>query len=588
MGAPPREDSLGRVQGHSGAPWRSRIRPNRRFWRSVAAFFGCAAVAALVAAPISLERAVEGVHFSDDLGTFPVQVSLCHDGRSTLDTGLFGKVFWSRTGTLGFGAYARATGPPEAGGTLASYVDPRFIQANVALIHEPTEVVHAYSTRLSNGLRDQFLRNELLAALAGGAVLLGLLPRNRLATTSRGRLILGGVLLVGIATAASSGGAAQLFDAWPCSEQATSNYPISGAAKLSFGSPETREIAEQVKPFIDKNTNRIEADAKDYESAASTSFAVSLASRERGLVPRADETIVLAEADPQGSDVGVVVRKDLYRHLVETLGPKAISLRTISGDVSSNGTVAEAAYIAREAKVSGTIPTVAVGGDHDSVETWRQLVRNGVVVPDLRTDLVAGLDVAGANDREHKTLFGGMFTNPAGVSEQQLGTMLRSKTDQDSPRIVLLHQPDAVAGYLGLNKVDGLDEVRAVHGSRTTPYDDGVADQPPGIVDIGHLHQLDGPWVLWNTDGPEVTWTVVDQLGTAGGVENAPTFSRFSTPFSAPLKQLSVRLQYVDTESGLETGYATIRCSLDGGCRISTRVDVGLPGGKPLAADAVG
>ncbi|MGI9155618.1 MAG: hypothetical protein ACR2FG_03140 [Marmoricola sp.] len=547
----------------------------------MATFVGCAAVAALVAAPISLERAVEGVHFSDDLGTFPVEVSLCHDGRSTLDTGLFGKVFWSRTGTLGFGAYARATGPPEAGGTLASYVDPQFIQANVALIHEPTEVVHAYSTQLSNGLRDQFLRNELLAALVGGAVLRGLFPRARLATRSRGSLVLSGVLLVGVAAAASSGAAVQLFHAWPCSEQTTSAYPIPGVAKLSFGNVQTREIAEQVRPFIDKNTRRIEADAKDYESAASTSFAVALASREPDLVPRADESIVLAEADPQGSDVGVAVRKDLYRHLVETLGPQAISLRTISGDVSSNGTVAESGYIARESKVSGTIPTVAVGGDHDSVETWRQLARNGVVVPDLRTDAVAGLDVAGANDREHKTLFGGMFTNASGISEQQLGAMLRSKTDKDGARIVLLHQPDAVAGYLGL---DDLDPVRAVHGSRTTPYDDGIPDQPPGIVDIGHLHQLDGPWVLWNTDGPEVTWTVVDQLGTAGGVENAPTFSRFSTPVSAPLKPLTVRLQYVDTESGLETGYATIRCGLDGGCRISGRVDVGLPGGKPLAA----
>lgn len=67
-------------------------------------------------------------------------------------------------------------------------------------------------------------------------------------------------------------------------------------------------------------------------------------------------------------------------------------------------------------------------------------------------------------------------------------------------------------------------------------------------------------------------------------MENAPTFSRFSTPESVPLKTLSVRLQYLDTESGLETGYATIRCGLDGRCAISDRVDVGLPGGKPLAA----
>ena len=123
--------------------------------------------------------------------------------------------------------------------------------------------------------------------------------------------------------------------------------------------------------------------------------------------------------------------------------------------------------------------------------------------------------------------------------------------------------------------------LRSVRGSRTVPYDDGIDDQAPGIVNIGHLHELDGPWVLWNTGGRQITWTVVDQLGTSGGVENRPTLNRFSTPNSAPLKPLTVRLQYVNTTSGLQTGYATIRCGTDGECTVSDRVDVGLPGGRP-------
>ena len=84
----------------------------------------CALAAALIALPVAVERAVEQVRFSDHLGTFPVDVGLCHDGRSTLDTGLFGKMFWGQTGAYGFGAFARATGPPEAGDALASYVEP--------------------------------------------------------------------------------------------------------------------------------------------------------------------------------------------------------------------------------------------------------------------------------------------------------------------------------------------------------------------------------------------------------------------------------------------------------------------------------
>ncbi|MEP6814351.1 MAG: hypothetical protein ABI873_02230 [Marmoricola sp.] len=109
--------------GRSGHARWSQLRPKARQRSAVVAFVLCAVAAAVIAAPVAVERAIEQVRFSDDLGTFPVEVGLCHDGRSTLDTGLSGNVFWGQTGTLGFGAYARATGPPEAGGTLASYVN---------------------------------------------------------------------------------------------------------------------------------------------------------------------------------------------------------------------------------------------------------------------------------------------------------------------------------------------------------------------------------------------------------------------------------------------------------------------------------
>jgi hypothetical protein len=201
-------------------------------------------------------------------------------------------------------------------------------------------------------------------------------------------------------------------------------------------------------------------------------------------------------------------------------------------------------------------------------------------VPDLTTVEVGGLSVTGANDREHKTLFGGQITNPSGVSEEQLGQRLRDKAG-DTSGIVLMHQPSALAAYLGLDSLSRLEDQAGGASPLTTPYDDGIPDLPPGVVDVGHLHVAAGPWVVWNTDGAAVTWTVVDQLGTAGGVENAPTFSRFSTPVSAPLKPVMVRLQYVNAETGLQTGYVTVECGLDATCKVSDRVDVGLPGGEP-------
>ena len=557
---------------------RAWIRPHLP---GAAAFAACAAAAMIVAAPLAVERAIEDAQISDQLGTFPVDVQLCHDGRSTFDTGLFGNVYWDQTGPRGFGVYARASGPPDAGGTLASYVNPEFVQANVAFIKDPDAVISAWADKFVDEMQGRVIRTELLAGLIGGTVLFLIVPRRRLRGAPRIQVAATAILLVVGGTALSGAVATQLFRAWPCSSPTGAEYAMPGVDQLSFDSPETLEVAQQVKPFTDKNLQRIADQARLYRTAAESSLAEELDAQREDLTPRPDETIVAAEADPQGSFVGTRVRTRLYAELTDLLGRKAIRLRTISGDISSNGTIAEAEFVAAESRVSPGIRTVAVGGDHDTLATRQQLADGGIIVPDLETKEVAGLRVAAANDRERKSLFGGIISNPSGVTEQELGARLRAKTGQ-RPRIVLLHQPDAAAGYLDL---PSLAAVRALDGSATEPHDDGIPDQPPGTVNIGHLHDAAGPWVLWNTDGRRVTWTVVDQLGTAGGVENRPTVNRFSTPDSAPLKPLSVRLQYFNTKSGLQTGYVSISCDTDGDCTVADRVDVGLPGGQPEVAE---
>ncbi len=565
----PRSDQLRRL------PW-------RRWGRFLGHYTACSLVVAIGAAPIVIVRAVEMTTFEDRLGTLPVEVSLTHNGRSTLDTGIFGKVYWAETGPLGIGAKARVTGPPEAGGTLASYADSRFIRTNVELINDPDIVVDAYAAKLAETLRDEIVKGELVAGLLGGGVLLAIVPWPRLRRTSRTGTVVVVTVLAVAATGLSAGAAVLRFDAWPGSEPVTGDLRLPGVDQLSFDSPETLEVARQVQPFIAKNTQRIERRSKDFVATTEETFAVALAEQGEALRPREGETLVLAEADPQGSLVGTRVRTALYEDLLDFLGSDAVTARTISGDITSNGTVAEKAFVEAEGRVGGDLPVVAAAGDHDTETTWEQMSDAGMETPDLDSVDVGELRVAVAHDREHKALFGALVENPSGISEQELGAMLRDAIGDD-PTVVVVHQPDAAAGFLGM---DDLDEVRDLPVSLTTPVDDGIEDQPPGLVNVGHLHATDGPWVIWNTDGDEITWTVVDQLGTSGGVENAPTFNRFSTPVSVPLKPVSMRLQYVDESSGLQTGYATLRCGVDAVCTLSDRVDVGLPGGQPGTAAA--
>ncbi len=539
--------------------------------RGACRWFAASAAVAVVALPVVAEQAVEEVSFDDSLGTLPVRVSLCHQGRSTLSTGVLGDIHYDRTGSLGLGVRARVTGPPLAGGTLASYVDPRFVRANLQFIDNPGAAVSSYGEEFATRIRDRVLLVSASVGLAGGLVVVVLLRSGRPGADRRRRLTLAALALGTLV--ASSGAAALLFDRWPCNRDPRPGYASATVPDLTFSSPQTLELARQVRPFLEKNAGRTSEQTEDYLAAADSSFAGALARRAAELTPREGEVVVVAESDPQGSRVGTRLRTALLARLTATLGEDVVALRTISGDVTSNGTVAEDGFVEDEAAAGGDLPVAAVAGDHDSEITEEQMVEHGMVVPDLGTEEVAGLRVSVANDVERKALFGALVSNDSGITEEELGARLREEVDPDEAGIVLLHQPDAATGYLGVD----VDVVRGLTGSLTVPYDDGVPDVPPGTVSIGHLHDLDGPWVLWNTDGDEVTWTVVDQLGTSGGVEERPTFNRFSTPTSLPLKDLSVRLQYVDAESGLQTGWATVVCDPAGRCQVSGRTDAGLP-----------
>jgi len=546
-------------------------------------FLGFGLLTAVLAFPIVAQQSVERAQFDDRLGTFPVVVSLAHNGQSTLDTGLAGKLYWQRTGVAGFGASLRSTGPPEAGGTVSSYVSQEFLQANAAFVDDPGLVARVYGAELRDRVLDRLVAAELVAAVAGGLVGVALTGRSRRVRGADRRLRR--ALRVGsfaVVMTASVVMAAALFVRWDGNAPVGTTYPMPGIEQLSFSSPQTREIAEQIEPFIQKNSDRIAERSAAYRAAAQESAATELPLHAEALSPRDGEVVVVTEADPQGSQVATRMRTELYPLLLEVLGEDSVVLRTIAGDVTSNGTVAEEDFVEREARALPDVPLVAVKGDHDSDDTVGQLNDNDVQTPDLEVVEAGGLTVAGGADPAFKALFGGLVTNPSGVTEDELGEALREAVDEElddtDPVTVLLHQPRAVAGYLGIGSTSELDDLL---GNETTPVDDGIPDLPPGMVTVGHLHDASGPWVVWNTDGDEVTWTVVSQLGTSGGVEESPTFNRFSTPFSAPLKDVSIHLAYVDEESGLQTGYASVVVDTSGQVTVVDRVDVGLPGEQP-------
>ena len=497
-----------------------------------------------------------------------------HNGHSVLDTGVLGSVFWDRTGPLGLGANLRVTGPPNAGGTLASYVDPAFVRVNAQSLNDPTAVGRAYTRQLSDRFQRGFLERAGLLGLVGGVVLTMILPPRLARVDRRRRVLVIGATGVSMLVASSAFAAVQ-YSEWPGSDPVPRLYPLDARPELAFTSPQAREVAEQVQPFIEKNVERLKERGEAYEEDAVESIERVLPAAADGLAPRTGEVVVLAEADPQGSIVGTRVRKGLYAELVRLLGADAFVARTMSGDISSNGTVGEEGFVRGEAEASPGIPVVAVKGDHDSQVTIDQLDKAGVEVVDRSLAEVGGLSFTGGADPNFKALFGGRITNPSGVSQPERGQETRAYVDEvrpDGPVHMILHQAYAALGYLG---IDDLGLLRATRGHETEPWDDGIPDLPPGSVTYGHWHESDGPFVVWNTDTDDVTWTVVDQVGTSGGVEEQPTINRFSTPYSPPLKPISLRLHYVEEETGLVTGAAELVVDVDGELSVGQRVELG-------------
>ena len=438
-------------------------------------------VAMVVSAPVAGQQAIAGVRFTDRLGTLPVEVSLAHNGVSTLETGILGSLYWEQTGTAGFGAHLRAAGPPEAGGTLASYVSAKFVEASAQFVNDPDEVARVYGQELRSRLFGNFLRIELWVGLVGGGLLTGLFrvraPFPSPVVTRRRRSVLSG-LVVGAAVAVSTVVAIQLFETWDGNAEVDASYPMPGISQLSFSSPQTLEVARQVQPFIEKNTHRIRERARAYETAADTSLRTELPAHVAALTPRDGERIVLAEADPQGSLVGTRVRQVMYKVLTEQLGESAIALRTISGDVTSNGSVAEEGFVQGEATASPDIPLVAVKGDHDTHTTVEQLEENEVVVPDFEATEVDGLQSWRRTTRRSRPC-SVAWSSTRRASPRAARANLRAWIDADEPVIVLLHQPRSAAGYLGVDSLEDLNAGRAARPRRGTT---GSPTFPPGSV----------------------------------------------------------------------------------------------------------
>ena len=525
--------------------------------------------------PLAVAWAVNRSEVHELVGITPTTFSLTTSGRSELRLGVAGTVFLPISrGPLGVVATVDGPGDPDIGnGDLASYATPGMLSLYAGLFHDPEPALTQYVDQLGDEFQQRLvLAIGILAGLGGLAAfaLSYVVPVRRAPDDAAWRIRMAGAMA--FVLVCTSGIA--VLQMWPANEddQGEGVYALpvldgTVAEGSTTNSPVLRTLLLDAAPRVRTLIDRQEASEENFRTLA----AAGLTAQADNLVgPNPGEVAVLMQSDMHCNTSMIRLQRQVVSMLKEKFGPDVPAMMAISGDLTTNGTAAEANCVQSIANIAEGAPIAAVTGNHESELSVAQMRDAGMTVLDGTEIELAGVSVLGEGDPSRSELFG--QTRPRGDLDQaDVGTNLFDEATAARPDLVLVHEAYAAQAFLDVgNMRTFLDE----RGSATTPYDDGIRDLPAGAIFYGHWHRDVEPRVVWNSDG---TWTLVMELGTSGGAIASPTFTHFSTPWSQPQQVATFPVVFLNEETRLVTGYQLYRFDPDGTVSVEPRVDIGTP-----------
>lgn len=575
---------------------------------------GALTIAAAVGSyPLAQQEAIEETVVNTDIASAPTELRLTGNGWSSLQLGAPGSFFLeeSRDG-VGITAEVKDT-PKVGGGTVQDLLSPEFKNLVSSLFSDPDKAMEGYVDVLTDEAKANFIDNEVahvqkILALAGGALVISLLSmgkerRKQLSEKSlkASLLVAAGSLAAGtVALPIANSVANQEQKQWaatnpmPASNERYSIRDLEGTpVEGAVASNQILQIAaNEAVPGYEKNVERMKQATNEYVAKATASFLDQIYTVQ---APRDGEILYIALADPHGNEAMIRVNTFIVNEFNARFGEGTVKFVTISGDLTMNGSPSEKGSIEALQDIgegsddaADGAPVVAVGGNHESEISIEQMEEAGMIIPNLETKTVRGVDILGANDTDQNKL-GTSATFENKISEAELGSMVREIAESDDPDIVLLHQGYAVMAFLKQEPATQAEimEFLAENGVDdeyfTTYREDDVPNAPASIIDFGHWHSQTTHKVLWNKDEDtgKITWTLVRELNTAGGGDGSPTINHFPLPTYPPIQNAGFEITYMNSETGLATGFASPIFTRDAVFVPSPRTDVGLPGGLP-------
>ena len=468
----------------------------RRAVRLAAAFAAYCAVSAVVAAPIAAEQAVEHLQLRgpDRLGAgrglAPAQ-RLLHRRHRRARAPVLGadRCRGVRRPRRGDRARRRPVGRWRPTPVPAS--SARTPRSSTT----PTRWPAPTATSCSPAVRHRFLVSELVAALAGG---LAAAPRSAARTTAA-RQLAGARSWPGRRCSSWSPPAprphcAWLFARWEGSTDPEQRYAMPGIDALSFSSPQTLEVARQIQPFLTKNNDRIRARTRRLRGRRRR-LARHRARRARRRPGAAGRR---ARRPRRGRPPGQPRRHRgagarCTQLLQDVLGEDAVRpahhlRRRHLQRHRGRGRLRRRRGRRRRRRPRGRGQGRPRHRHHRRAAQRQRRASSPTSTP---TRSAASTSSRGQRPA-FKTLFGGLVVNetrPERGRARRAPARARSTTRtarwscwSTSPR-----PPPATSGSTSLSELD--DAI----GSETTPRDDGIPDLPPGIINVGHLHDAMPP-----------------------------------------------------------------------------------------------
>ena len=523
---------------------------------SLARAVGYIAGLGLFAAPAAAYYGVSHAEVDDYLGANDTVFSVTTNGKSELDFGPLGAMTVPiHKGTFGLRAEIKGIEvAPDNPSNVSTLFSDKTLASYANLYGEPDQAIAGIQDLLVEDAIKKSLTAESIA-LAGIILIVGsgrvLIREDMKQKFTLTPLVTGGLLAVEAAVFAS------IVAAPPIDSVESQNVIRSLDGTFFEGSSTQNEplntILDRVIPSMRNLGKRQNSFLKEYQAASQESF-----NAQKSLVtsPRQNEDVIMTFSDLHCSYAMIPLLKDV----ADLYKPQVV---VSAGDDTDFGSALEKGCIEKEKTITNPSIIVVAGGNHDSKTTEKQMTDVGMKLLKGKTITVKDTSILGDDDPEitPPLTSGYRVFEDEEESENDFGVRILEQALKDQPDIIALHQPDAIRPIL--------DHIKnGDSSSRLT-----------SLLLNGHLHERDGPNVIWNQDG---TWTLQYQMGTAGGKGTA-TLTSFSTPFSKPLKTGETTIFFKDKDSRLITGYQILLFETDGTVTIMPRVDVGSADGQPIA-----